>query len=57
MSPKIGRTKAENPKGINLTIRLDPKTEESLREYCEEHNITRGEAVRRGIHLLLEQKK
>lgn len=56
MSPKTGRPKVENPKGINLTIRLDPETEKKLRQYCEENDTTRGEAIRRGIHLLLEQK-
>ena len=57
MSPKTGRPKVENPKGINLTIRLDPETEKMLRQYCEDKKITRGEAIRRGIHLLLVQEK
>lgn len=57
MSPKTGRPKVENPKGINLTIRLDPQTEKLLRQYCETHKITRGEAIRQGIHLLLAQEK
>lgn len=56
MSPRTGRPKVENPKGINLTIRLDPETEQMLRQYCEDKKITRGEAIRRGIHLLLAQK-
>lgn len=57
MSPRTGRPKADNPKGINLTIRLDSETERLLRQYCEENKITKGEAIRRGIHLLLAQKK
>ena len=57
MSPRTGRPKVENPKGINLTIRLDPETEKKLRQYCEDNRITRGEAIRRGIHLLLSQEK
>ena len=56
MSPRTGRPKVENPKGINLTIRLDAQTERELRQYCEDHSITRGEAVRQGLHLLLAQK-
>lgn len=55
--PRSGRPKADNPKAVNLTIRLDPQTDGMLRRYCEMHNITRGEAVRRGIYLLLGQKK
>ncbi len=57
MSPRTGRPKADNPKGINLTIRLDSETERLLRQHCEENKITKGEAIRRGIHLLLAQKK
>lgn len=56
MSP-AGRPKAEKPKEIRYSIRLDIETEEKLKEYCEEHGITRGEAVRKGIHLLLSQNK
>lgn len=55
MSP-MGRPKAEKPKEIRYSIRLDAETEEKLKSYCEEHGITRGEAIRRGIHLLLAQK-
>ena len=57
MSPRTGRPKVENPKGINLTIRLDPETEKKLCQYCEAQGITKGEAIRRGIHLLLAQEK
>ena len=56
MSP-AGRPKAEKPKEIRYSIRLDLETEEKLKEYCEEHGITRGEAVRKGINLLLSQNK
>lgn len=57
MPPKTGRPKVENPKEVNLTIRLDPETEKQLRLYCESEKITRGEAVRRGLQLLLAAKK
>lgn len=57
MSPKTGRPKADNPKDIRYSIRLDTETEEKLRTYCKENNITKGEAIRRGIHLLLAEKK
>lgn len=52
-----GRPKAEKPKSSRFSIRLDNETEEKLQAYCEEHGITKGEAIRRGIHLLLQQKK
>lgn len=57
MSPRTGRPKVDNPKGINLTIRIDPETEQRLQDYCQKNNISRGEAIRQGIHLLLETKK
>jgi desulfoferrodoxin (superoxide reductase-like protein) len=57
MSQKMGRPKAENPKNIKYSIRLDAETEIKLQEYCNIHGITKGEAIRRGIHLLLSDKK
>lgn len=55
MSP-AGRPKVENPKASRFSIRLDAETEKALEAYCKEHGISKGEAVRRGIHLLLAQK-
>lgn len=55
MSPRTGRPKVDNPKTINFGIRLDAKTEARLAEYCAEHNITKGEAVRRALELLFQQ--
>lgn len=57
MSPRTGRPKVGNPKGINLTIRLDPETDKRLLEYCIKHDMSKGEAIRQGIHLLLAQEK
>ncbi len=57
MSPRTGRPKAEKPKDIKYSIRLDAETETKLTNYCKEHNISKGEAIRQGIHLLLQQKK
>ena len=57
MSPRTGRPKVENPKDVRFSIRLDGETEKQLDDYCERHNVTRAEAIRRGIHLLIGQKK
>lgn len=57
MSPRTGRPKVENPKSNDVKVRLDEKTTIELNEYCLEHGITRAEAIRRGIHLLLGKKK
>lgn len=56
MSP-AGRPKVDDPKIKRFSICLDNETEKKLKDYCKEHNITKGEAVRQGIHLLLQQKK
>lgn len=56
MSPKTGRPKADNPKDIRYSIRLDVETEEQLKQYCEKYGISKGEAIRQGIHLLLQKK-
>lgn len=57
MSPRTGRPKAENPKRNDVKVRLDDETSKRLDDYCEAHGITRAEAIRNGIHLLLEQEK
>ena len=57
MSPRTGRPKVENPKSNDVKVRLDEKTTIELNKYCLEHGITRAEAIRRGIHLLLGTKK
>lgn len=57
MSPRTGRPKAENPKTISHTIRLDAETEKKLQTYCEKYKISKGEAIRQGIHLLIGNNK
>jgi hypothetical protein len=55
MADKAGRPVAENPKQFTLTVRLDADTEARLRAYCEKRGISRGEAIRRSVYLLLEE--
>ena len=57
MSPRTGRPKAEKPKDVKYSIRLDADMETKLNNYCKEHGITKGEAIRQGICLLLYQNK
>ena len=56
MSPQMGRPKVEKPKRNDIKVRVDDETSERLDEYCKKHGITRAEAIRRGIHLLLSEK-
>lgn len=57
MSRKVGRPKAENPKDIRYSIRIDTETEQKLVSYCQKHHITKGEAFRMGICLLMAKEK
>lgn len=57
MAPRTGRPKVDNPINIRTSVRLDKKTDDALNKYCIENNITKGEAIRKGVHLLLENDK
>ena len=57
MSPRTGRPKADKPKVIRYSIRLDEQTETKLQNYCNKNSITKGEAIRRGIQMLLSETK
>lgn len=52
----MGRAKSDNPKDIRFSARLDCETNHNLEKYCQKNNITKGEAIRIGINLLLTQK-
>ena len=56
MSPKSGRPKAEKPKCIRYSVRLDEETENKLKGYSERNKITRVDAIRKGIDMLLESE-
>lgn len=57
MSPRTGRPKLDDPKTNRTSVNISKETLKRLEMYCKEHGITKGEAIRRGIHLLLEQEK
>lgn len=57
MSPRTGRPKVDNPKDVDVKVRFDKVTNERLIAYCKANEITRTEAIRRGVHLLLEKEK
>lgn len=52
---KMGRPKADKPKSIELGVRFDVETAAKLEAYCQRHNVTKGEAVRRGVCKLAEE--
>ncbi len=55
MSPRTGRPKTDNPKGIEVKARIDEATDRRLQEYCLRHSKTRTDVVREGIEMVLEQ--
>lgn len=55
MSPRTGRPKVDNPKRNDIKVRLDDNTTRELDKYCIENGITRAEAIRKGINLLLKK--
>lgn len=55
MSTKMGRPKSNDPKGYDLKVRVNKDTHASLLKYSEQHKITKAEAIRRGISLLLNE--
>lgn len=57
MSPRTGRPKSDRPKSNDIKVRLDDDTHQKLLEYCEAEKITKAEAIRRGIDLVLKNKK
>ena len=57
MSPRTGRPKVDNPKNIDVKVRFDEQTHEKLLAYCDKHGITKTEAIRAGVALLLEKEE
>ena len=57
MSPRNGRPKAENPLIIEVKARIDEKTSERLKAYCEKFNLSKTEVIRTGIEKVLEEKE
>ncbi len=57
MSSKMGRPKADTPKNNDVKVRLDDSTHVKLLSYCKENGLTKAEAIRKGIGLLLSESK
>ncbi len=55
MSPRTGRPKVKDPINRQVTVRLTSETMEKLKTYCEKKQITKGEAVRKGVEKLLDE--
>jgi predicted DNA-binding protein len=54
MSPRTGRPKIDKPKSVEVKIRFDKEGNEKLLAYCEKHGITRTEAIRKAVEMMIE---
>ena len=54
MSPRTGRPPIDQPKNIDVKCRFDEKSHAELMAYCEKHGITRTEAIRKAVELLVK---
>ena len=54
---RTGRPKAENPINIRTSVRFDKQTDEKLELYCKKSGLSKGEAIRKAVIQLLEEKK
>lgn len=57
MSPRTGRPIVGGKKDIDVKVRFDKETHDKLLEYCNEHGVTRTEAIRSGVKLLVSGKQ
>lgn len=57
MSPRTGRPKAEKPKTIEVKARIDEETNKRLVDYCKRNDTNKTEVVRKGIDMVLGNKK
>lgn len=57
MPDKMGRPPSDNPKDVRITVRLDKDIYLILEKYCWQENITKANAIRRGIIKLKDDIK
>jgi len=55
MSPRTGRP-TDCRKDHDVKVRIDDKTHKKLLQYCDEYGITKAEAIRQGIYLVLQKR-
>ena len=51
MSKKMGRP-TDNPKTERINVRLDAKCSDIINRYISKYNVSKAEAIRRGVERL-----
>lgn len=57
LSPRTGRPIVGGKKDIEVKVRFDKETHDKLLEYCNKNGVTRTEAIRSGVRLLVYSKQ
>lgn len=52
MSPRTGRPPKENPRNVNLNIRITNEEATRIQDCADKLNITRTDAIMKGIDLV-----
>lgn len=52
MSPRTGRPPKENPRNINLNIRITKEESERIKNCADKLNITRTDTIMKGINMV-----
>lgn len=52
MSPRTGRPPKENPRNINLNIRITKEESERIKRCAEKLDVTRTDAIMKGIEMV-----
>ena len=56
MAAKMGRPKLNDPKNVQIVVRIKTETMGRLKEYCDTERVTIAESIRRAIKMLLDKK-
>ncbi len=52
MSPRTGRPPKENPRNINLNIRITEEESERIKSCADKLNMTRTDTIMKGIDMV-----
>ena len=53
---KEGKKSPAPSKTVTLRFRTDEEEAKKIREYCESHDITISDAIRKGLTILMKRK-
>lgn len=57
MSPRTGRPPKENPRNVNLNIRITQKEAQKIKNCADKLNMTRTDTIMKGIDMVENEIK